>query len=131
MSLGRDFFDKDAHAQSLGIRLIGEKEGWAKTQLTIKEQHLNSLNTAHGAVIFAVADTALAVAANNNAEAMGIGLQVTTSYLSMGKLGDVLTAETKAIAVKNRIGNYTADVTNQDGELIATLQGMVYRKKRA
>jgi len=130
MSLGRDFFDADAHAQSLGIQLVDDKAGWAKTQLTIQEQHLNSLNTAHGAVIFAIADTALAVAANNTEEAMGIGLQVSTSYLSMGKLGDVLTAETKAIAVKNRIGNYTADVINQNGELIASCQGMVYRKQR-
>lgn len=130
MSLGRDFFGTDAHAQALGIQLVDEKAGWAKTQLTITEQHLNSLNTAHGAVIFAIADTALAVAANNTAEAMGIGLQVTTSYLSMGRLGDALTAETKAVAVKNRIGNFTADVTNQDGELIATFQGMVYRKQR-
>ena len=130
MSLGRDFFEQDAHAQALGIQLVDEQAGWAKTQLTIQEQHLNSLNTAHGAVIFAIADTALAVAANNSAEAMGIGLQVTTSFLSMGKLGDVLTAETKAIAVKNRIGNFTADVTNQDGELVASCQGMVYRKQR-
>ena len=130
MTIGRDFFDSDAHAQHLGIELVDEKPGWAKTQLEIKKHHLNSLNTAHGAVIFAIADTALAVAANNREEAMGIGLQVTGSYLSMGKEGDILTAETNEIAVKNRIGNFTADVTNQNGDLIATFQGMVYRKQR-
>lgn len=128
MSIGRQFFEQDAHAQQLGIELLEERPSYAKTQLIIGAEHLNSLNTAHGAVIFAIADTALAVAANNTEEAMGIGLQVTSSYLSMGKLGDVLTAETQTIALKSRIGNFTADVTNQEGELIATFQGMVYRK---
>lgn len=130
MSLGHDFFNNDAYAKHLGIKLLDEHAGYAKTQLTIGEQHLNGLGTAHGAAIFALADAALAVAANNRSESMGIGLQINTNFLSIAKLGDVLTAETSEVAIKNRIGNLTAKVHNQEGELVASFQGMVYRKER-
>lgn len=130
MSLGHDFFNNDAYAKHLGIELLDERAGYAKTQLTIGELHLNGLGTAHGAAIFALADAALAVAANNRSESMGIGLQINTNFLSIAKLGDVLTAETSEVAIKNRIGNLTANVRNQEGELVASFQGMIYRKER-
>lgn len=129
MKASREFFTQDSFASLIDVELVDVRPGWAKTRLEITEQHLNSLGTGHGAAIFALADVALEIACNTYEDSLALGLQVNTSYISAVKPGDVLYAETEELSLKNRIGNYTATVTDEAGTLIASVQCTVYRKK--
>jgi acyl-CoA thioesterase len=51
------------------------------------------------------------------------------TFFAPTKAGDILTAEAKEIFKTHRTATYKIDVRNQAGDLIATCQALVYRKK--
>jgi acyl-CoA thioesterase len=121
------YFKRDSYAESMGIKLLEFSEGRAKAKLEITKNHLNSAGTVHGGVIFTLADFAFAVAAHSHgtvAAAINSGI----SFLKAVSAG-VLYAEAKEISFHPKLASYTVDVTNEKNELIASFQGMVYRKK--
>ena len=121
------FFEADRFAEHVGVELLDVSSGRARARLNIKEQHLNSFNTAHGGAIFALADSAFAAAANSHGT-MAMAISVNISYLKAVSQGTLI-AEAKEISLSARLGTYTVDVTDDNGEAIATFHGMVYRRK--
>ncbi len=124
-----DLAAKDRFAQEMGLELIQASPGYAKVRLEIKEKHLNSLNSLHGAVIFALADFAFAMASNSHGTvAMAINAHI--SFIKAVNQG-VLFAEAREISISPKLATYSIPVTYEDGSRIADFQGMVYRKKDA
>lgn len=97
--------------------------------MEIKEIHHNSINTVHGGAIFTLADFTFAVAANSHNK-MSVALNVNISFLKAISEG-VLIAEAQEISVNPKIATYKILVSNDLGELIATFEGMAYRKERS
>ena len=123
----KEFLSKDHFASLLGIELLEAGNGMAKAKLEIKDKHLNGLDIAHGGAIFSLADLAFAAASNshgNVAVAIHAGI-----YFIKSVLNGTLYAEATEISRNNKIATYTINITNDQGELIACFQGMVYRKK--
>ena len=58
-------FRADRGAQAAGIELVESGRGDARTALTIRPEQANSHGSAHGGVIFLLADTAVALACNS------------------------------------------------------------------
>jgi acyl-CoA thioesterase len=119
----KKFFQKnDKFADYVGIELLEVSLGSAKAKMEIKRHHLNGVKTVHGAAIFTLADLVFAVASNSHGSiAMG-------SYLKALKEG-VLYAEAMEISKNPKLAAYQVQVTDDVGDLVATFQGMVYRKK--
>jgi acyl-CoA thioesterase len=111
----------------LGLEAVEVREGYAKVQVKIREEHLNLHSTGHGAVVFGALDEAFQLASNSHGTG-AVALTVTINYLRPAKLGDTLIAEASEIDKTRRTGNYKFLVTNQNGEPIAHGQGVVYRK---
>src|SRR3990172_7152384 len=54
-------------------------------------------------------------------------LNVSVTYLSAATAGAKLIAEAQARSVSRRVGLYDLTVRTEDGQLIASLQGLAYR----
>ena len=117
----------DVFAQFVGIELVDIQKGFAVTRLNINENHMNGINIAHGAAVFALADYAFAAASNSHG-VPAVALNVTISYIKAVRSGETLTATAKEISASPKVANYTIDVTNDQGDMVAVFQGLAYRK---
>jgi acyl-CoA thioesterase len=122
-----DYFKKDHYATTTGIEILEISKGYAKVMLPVKEMHMNAGNTTQGGAIFTLADLALAAASNSYGR-LALNISSSINFLKGSGPGDILYAEAKERFLHKRIANYQVEVTNQKGELIATLEGTVYRK---
>lgn len=77
--------------------------------------------------IFTLADLALAAAANSHGT-LAFSLSSTITFLRASGPGDTLFAEARERYIGRSTGCYQVDITNQDGELIATFESSVFRK---
>ena len=111
----------DAASRMFGIELLEHGPGWARTQLTVRDDMVNGHDICHGAVIFALADTAFACACNSwGPVTVAAGADIV--FVAPARLGDVLVAECRVRARYGRNGVYDAAVTRDD-DLIAEFRG--------
>ena len=123
----KEFLKNDRFAALLGIEVLEAYNGYAKTKLEIADIHLNAMNTVHGGAIFSLADMTLA-AASNSYGTVAVAINGNISFLKAATKG-TLFAEAKETSRNSKIGYYTIDIPNSQGELISNTQGMVYFKK--
>jgi acyl-CoA thioesterase len=97
--------------------------GWARVSMIIRADMLNGLGTAHGGMIFALADTAFAYVCNSRNVAT-FAQHASISFLSAGREGERLTAEAREDAAEGRTGVYNVRVTGEDGRVVAIFQGL-------
>lgn len=116
--------EQDQYAQSLGVKLVDSGEEYALCDMKINSDHYNHLGTLHGAVIFSLADIALAVACSGSRVA--IGIQAEIKFLNQAT-GDTLIAEAKVVSASNKIGSYQVKVTDSAGTHVAQFSSMTYR----
>ena len=118
--------EKDPFAQLLGINLISLEPGHSVVGMTLRGDMLNFHGVAHGGAVFALADASFALASNSQG-AKAVALNVSVTYLSAATAGAKLIAEAVARNVSRRIGLYDLTVRTEEGQLIASLQGLAYR----
>ncbi|MDP3065318.1 MAG: hotdog fold thioesterase [Methanobacteriaceae archaeon] len=123
----REFFKRDRFADYNGIKLLEIGKGSATAQMAVTEKHLNGISTVHGGALFTLADFTFAVAANSWGR-VTVATNANISYLKATKSG-VLTATAREVSKGFRIANYTVEITDKEGDLVALFQGMAYRKK--
>jgi len=124
----KEFSENDRFAKQIGIELVEVSKGRAKAKMKIKDIHLNAVNTVHGGAIFSLADYAFAIAANTHGN-ISVALNVNISFLKAVSEG-TLFAEAEEVSINPKIATYSIRVLNEHNELIATFQGMAYRKER-
>jgi acyl-CoA thioesterase len=122
----REKLNRDTFAQWLGIELTDMGPGSAVAEMTITENMLNAHGTAHGAVLFAIADFVFAVACNSYGKT-SVGLSVNIGYLAACQKGDKITAKAKEIKRNHRTSWYEVTVENEK-EIVAHLSALSYRK---
>ena len=123
----RNFLKNDNFAAHNGIELLEISQGRAKAKLDIRDYHLNSANIVQGGAIFTLADLVFAAASNSHGT-IAVAINANISFLK-ASAGGTLYADAREISKNPKLGTYTIDVTNEDGDIIAVFQGMVYRKK--
>ena len=121
----RAMLARDRVSAGFGIGLVSAGDGRGVVRTTVTEAMLNGFGIVHGGVVCLVADTALAVACNSHGLlTVGAGLDV--SWLSAGRLGDVLTAtavERARYGGGRRNGLYDVTITRDDGTVVAEVRG--------
>ncbi|MHC1599342.1 MAG: PaaI family thioesterase [Candidatus Methanospirareceae archaeon] len=127
MTTLEEFLKKDKYAELTGIKLLEVSEGRARAMLEIHEKHLNSAGTVHGGAIFTLADFAFAAASNSHGT-VAAAINSSISFFKAVSAG-ILYADAKEISLHYKLASYAIDITNEKNELIASFQGMVYRKK--
>ena len=121
---------RDPFARSLGIELLEIREGYSKVAMTLGEHMLNSHGTAHGGILFTLADVAFAAASNSHGQ-VAVALNVTINYVAPVLPGTRLVAEATEESLGRRIGLYRLRVAAEDGTPVALCQATAYRKSQS
>lgn len=117
----------DRFAKQCGIDLVSVEPGRARTRMRVSPGHLNGVGIVQGGAIFTLADFAFAAASNSHGT-VAVAINVSINFLKATSSG-ILVAEAKETSKNPKLGTYTVDVRDESGDLVATFQGMVYRKK--
>lgn len=117
---------QDQFAQFLGIRLVELGEGTATAEVTVQDHMLNAHGTAHGAIIFSLADFTFAAACNSYGKT-SVALSMNIGFLAAAMKGNRLVATATEEKKNNRTAWYRIRVESEHG-LVATLDALAYRK---
>ena len=123
----KQFFKKDRFAAHAGIELMSVSPGQASSRMLLQPEHLNGMGTAHGGALFTLADFTFAAACNSHGT-VAVAISASINFLKAATQG-WLKAEARELSKNSRIGAYTVEVTDEQGELVAIFQGLAYRKK--
>ncbi len=125
----KELLSRDCYAKHCGIELVEISAGTAKVVMTIQKEHLNGVGTVHGGAIFTLADFAFAAASNSHGT-IAVAINANISFVKAAVNG-TLTAEAEETSINPKLATYEVRVTDDSGDLVASFQGMVYRKKAA
>lgn len=118
--------DHDRFAQHLGIVIEILQDGYARASMPLDDRHKNGVGIAHGGALFAVADLALAAAANAGGR-LNLTVNSTLSFLAAGKEAPIV-AEARRISNSSRLATYDLTVHDGRGTLVACGQATTYAK---
>ena len=107
----------ETFGKSMGIETSTLDEKTAQTKITIEEKHLNAKGTMHGGMTATILDNTCGAIAGIGPRAT---VSLTVNYLAPGLLGDVLTCTAYVDRRTNTLGFVNANITNQNGNPIAT-----------
>jgi uncharacterized protein (TIGR00369 family) len=122
-------FKKDNFANKFRIVLDDLKEKSIKMHLNLDPSTLNLFGRPHGGAIYALADSAFSVLANNNNN-LSVAIECSISYHNSPDPGKTLHVEGKEIAGSMKIGTYLFDLYTEEGSQrkpIATMKSTLYR----
>ena len=105
-----------------GIEIEEVREGYARIRMTLRADMLNGHGSAHGGMIFALADSAFAYACNSR-NLRTVAAQASIVFLDAAREGEVLVAEAREAALAGRSGVYNVSVRGEGGRAIAEFQG--------
>jgi acyl-CoA thioesterase len=126
----RSVFDtmyaNDAFSRWLGVELQEVREGFCSLRMTVRPEMLNGFGVAHGAITYALADSAFAFACNSFGR-ISVSVETSVTHTHAVRVQDVLTVEAALVTQSNKIGTYQATVKNQNGQIVAVFKGICYR----
>lgn len=129
IEMTRNRFAEDAFPQYLGISLLELAPGYAKVSLRLQPHMLNFHGIAHGGAIFTLSDTAFGLASNSHGDP-AVALSMTINFLAPAHPGTTLVATAREEHRTKRTGVYNIKVEDDQGRMIALVQGTVYRKPK-
>jgi acyl-CoA thioesterase len=116
----------DPFMKHLGFEGGVTAPGEARMTATLKHEHLNNWGSAHGGFLFALADSAFALASNSHGT-LAVSLAAHIEHLAPCAAGDTLDAVAKEINVTRKTGVYQVEIRVGE-KLVALFTGTVYRK---
>jgi acyl-CoA thioesterase len=122
----RRILEGDPIAQRFGIRLLELKEGFCRAGMVVTRDMLNFHGVAQAGAIFTLADYAFAGASNSHGT-RALALFMDIALRRPAFEGDELTAEASEEHLGERTALYRIEVRNQQGKLVALLQGLAFR----
>lgn len=114
----------------LKAEVLDSRPGFCRLSMIAREEMANGFGIIHGAITFALADSAIAFAANAHGR-HAVSLTTSIRHMAAVHPGDLITAEATVTTLKHRIVNVDATITNQDGIYVADVRATGYRKKEA
>ncbi len=112
----------DRASAALGMTVVVNEPGRAVVTMTVRDDMLNGFAITHGGFVFALADTAFALACNDS-EYVTVAAGADISFLKSTTAGDVLTATALERAKSGRSGIYDVQVLDAAGATVAEFRG--------
>ena len=106
-----------------GLVIDEAREGYARVRMTLRHDMLNGHKTAHGGMIFSLADSAFAYACNSRNETT-VAQNASIAFLAPARAGDVLVAEAQELSRAGKSGVYQVSVKTTDGAVVAEFTGL-------
>lgn len=126
-----EFFKNDKFAASTGVEILSVEKGSAVCALEISQGHVNSDGFVQGGVIFTLADSAFAVAANLGTadDCCVVTTQSNINFLSPAASGR-LVAEAVCVRDGHSISVYKVTVSDETNNPIAFATFTGYKVKK-
>lgn len=125
-----EYIRQDPLAAKLGACFEEIRPGYSRVALTVTPDMVNFHGITHGGLVFALADMAFAAAGNSHGQ-IAVALNVDIAFLKAAMPGDRLVAEAQETQDGGRTALYAISVREAGrGDLIASLQALVYRRKQ-
>ena len=121
-------YDNDPFSQWMGMELVEVSHGTCSLRMTVRAEMLNGFGVAHGAITFALADSAFAFACNSHGR-QSVSIHCSIEHAAAVREGDMLTATATEEHLGNSLSNYAIKITNQNGRAVAFFRGVAFRKK--
>ncbi|MFZ2031373.1 MAG: hydroxyphenylacetyl-CoA thioesterase PaaI [Vitreimonas sp.] len=106
-----------------GLMIDEAREGYARVRMTLRDDMLNGHKTAHGGMIFSLADSAFAYACNSRNET-SVAQHASIAFLAPARAGDVLVAEAQELSRAGKSGVYQVSVKTAEGAVVAEFTGL-------
>jgi len=120
------FNSADAFARHNGMMITELREGYARAEMELQPFHLNGARTVHGGALFTLADFAFAAASNSMGQ-LALSINSSISIFKGAQQGRLI-AESREVSCSPKLASYEVSIRDEAGDLLATFQGMVYRK---
>jgi acyl-CoA thioesterase len=119
--------DHDPFSQWLGIACVHIGPGTCTLSLTVRPEMLNGFSIVHGGIAYAMADSALAFAANSHGTQC-VSIETSISHLRPCHAGDELEALATEVNRSKNLALYQVEVRQSATRaLVATFKGTVFR----
>lgn len=105
-----------------GLVIEEARAGYARLRMTLRQDMLNGHRTAHGGMVFSLADTAFAYICNGRNERT-VAAQASIVFLDAAKEGETLIAEGQELSRAGRSGVTRVSVRTEEGRAIAEFTG--------
>lgn len=116
-----EFINQEGFIKENNIKLEELKENYSKISLEIEDKHLNPYGIVHGGILFALADTAMGIAARTkNENILTVNAQI--DYLKPAKTKK-LYATASSIKIGHTLSVYKTEITDENDKLIAICTG--------
>jgi acyl-CoA thioesterase len=114
-------WDADAASAMLGMEIEHLGPGEARVSMVVRPDMVNGHDLCHGGLVASLADSAFALACNSHGTVtVAAGFEI--DFLEPARLGQVLQAHAREVALRGRSGLY--DVTVRAGDtVIAEFRG--------
>ena len=119
--------ENDHFSKLMKMEVLSLGAGSCEIKMKVRKEMLNGFGIAHGAITYALADSALAFASNGKGKKC-VSIDTQISHLYPCKESDVLTATAKEVNRTKSLGHYDIHIENQEKRLIAHFKGTVYIK---
>lgn len=113
---------RDRASAMLGMVVELDEPGHAVVSMRVREDMLNGFAITHGGLVFALADTAFALACNED-ERVTVAAGADITFLKSTRAGQTLTATAMRRAVNGRTGVYDVTVRDEAGDAVAEFRG--------
>lgn len=120
---------RDAASTMLGMLVEVDEPGRAVVSMLVRDDMLNGFAITHGGLVFALADTAFAIACNED-ERVTVASGADITFLKSTTAGQTLRAAAVRRIVSGRTGLYDVTVTDDSGEVVAEFRGRSVRTTR-
>jgi acyl-CoA thioesterase len=116
-------YEADQVRRQLGIELVEAADGNAVMRMTVGDGMINGHGLCHGGVLFTLADSACAYAANSRGPD-SVAAGATIDFFEPARHGDVLEARATELTRSGRRGVYDVTVATTAGRVLASFRGI-------
>ena len=113
---------RDSASAMLGMVVELDEPGRSIVSMTVRGDMLNGFAITHGGIVFALADTAFAIACNED-ERVTVAAGADITFLKSTRAGQTLTATAVRRVVSGRTGLYDVTVSDETGDPVAEFRG--------
>lgn len=119
--------DRAVTAMGMQIELI--EPGEAVVSMTVRDDMLNGFDITHGGFVFALADTAFAIACNED-DRVTVAAGADITFLKSTRVGQTLTAHAVRRSLNGRNGIYDVTVVDDLEDVVAEFRGRSFITNR-
>jgi len=119
--------EKEPFGQKFGLKLKQLDEGYSQVEMGFTPDMVNILGIAHGGALFALIDEAFETASNSHGT-IAVALNINITFVASPSPGSKLIAEAKEVSQTPKTALYDIKVSDDQNNLIACCQALVYRK---